>query len=350
MEIVKFEQTVSKEIRAALTNFQAVEPAIEATIKGLTSIPEKFETKEDRDRAWKAASEAQKVIKEYGNARLELTRPIDDFKKAIMVYEKDKVADLESTLNRIKSAIRAFDDEQEVIRQRELARIEAERRAREEAERRERERQEAIRSKISEYESRGMREISNSSLASLRTYLVPSVNEDEFQEFTSVAIEAQQRLINERKIRLEFLEAQAKLEEEKRKAEEANAAEAAKLAEMQRKQAEERAKLEAEQRRLEEEKRRAAEESRRLEEESRRRAAEIAAREAEAARIKELEKQRLKGISQGIDSWEITDLHKVPSHLLRIELNIPEVKKYLKENDSVPGLKIEFKTKLILNG
>ena len=129
-----------------------------------------------------------------------------------------------------------------------------------------------------------------------------------------------------------------------------NAKEAAKLAEIQAKQAAERAKIEAEQRRIESEKRKAAEENARIEAETRRKLAEKAEREAEEARIAELTKKRLKGLTQGIESWEIIDLNKVPIHLLRIELNLPEVKKYLKENETVPGLEIQFKNKLVLNG
>lgn len=349
MEIVKFEQNLSTEIKAALSKFQEIEPTIETAVEFIKGLPKEITDEEQYELARKAASKAGKVLKSYSAARLEMTRPIDEFKKGVMSYEKEKSSDLEAAISSLKSSMLKYSQEQERIKQEELARIEAERLAREKAERAKQERESKIRYSISSFESQNMSIISGSNLESLKTYVVPEVTEAEYFEFLPAAKEARERLESERKTRLDFLISQEKLEAERKKAEAENAKEAAKLAEIQAKQAAERAAIEAEQRRIESENRKAAEENARIEAEIKRKLAEKAEREAEEARIAELTKKRLKGLTQGIESWEIIELTRVPIHLLRIELNLPEVKRYLKENESVPGMEIQFKNNLVLN-
>ncbi len=343
MDLIKYQEGLAPQIQTALAGFTAIEPKLKA---GTFALPVKVETKEDRDALYKAASEAQKLVKSYADARLDLTRPIDDLKKAVMAHEKEQVAELETAISSAKALILAYDQEQERIRQAELARLEAERKAREEAERKERQRVEDLRRNFENWKLEQETKINRASIAELEA--LKEVTMPEFQELRFQAIQFAGNLLNVAAERLAYLREQARLQAEAEAAALANREEAARLAEMQRKQAEERAELEAEQRRIQEEARKAAEMQERLRAELAAAETERARREEEDRLRKELEDARIKGITQGVESFEITDLCLVPPHLLRIDLNIPELKKYLKDNETVPGLVLKFKNNITL--
>ncbi len=83
--------------------------------------------------AGKVQAEISRHIKKLGHARLEVTRPLDDCKKAIIEQEKAMVADLEKSLTALTNMNKAY--AMQKAREAEEARRAEESRRREEAER-----------------------------------------------------------------------------------------------------------------------------------------------------------------------------------------------------------------------
>lgn len=362
------EVTSSNQKQTALINLKDANEAIKTAVVVFKSHEESFLGEcarlsafdeitdlDGRNLAHKAISEANKIIKQYASARLGVTRPIDQLKRDIMAHEKAETLELRGHIQRITEMIGAYDAKVELERQKELARIAAERKAYEEEQAAERKRVSEIKNSMANIELNFTKRIgsaqSSSELTAIAKDLVIVKNEN-FEEFEDEALEMIDRLIQigkSKRLQLIEIEKMRAIEAERLEKE---GAEAARIAELERQNKEremearrKRQQLEAEQREVERLRQEKEKERLRLEAEQRR-------REEEQARIEALNAERLKGVTSGIDKEKtvVTDITKLNKRFYSVKLNLVEIKKAIKAGEEIEGLDVYFKSGLILNG
>ena len=337
---------IKAEMLGKLTAYQQLQQTITGAVKELQAITQTPVTVEGRNQAHSMASEANRAIKRLGDARLELTRPLDSYKATITSHEKETIAPLLEEISRVGKLVKEYDDE--VARQQEIERqrIEAERLARIEAERKEQERILKVQTYLVNWGDGWLKFISQASEADLNSQKKPGIAPEQYAPHQQLAIDTAQSIALAWDNRLAFLAQQRQIDELKQSNDAVQAEQAAQAAA----QLEEQKRLDAEKAEQDRIRREQEAEKLRLQEESEARQRDLIARQAEEKRLKEMAAAKMRGVTSGIASWEITDISQVPLQLLKITIVKTEVKKWLKDHDSIPGMRIEFEDKLILNG